>query len=163
MEIEPRNFENIPLNSYEPSECSPESPGPSWRGMVIRAPERVTFEKGRESSIDGAFAAIPICGYYLIEYSQMPEAQAMRFVATDIGTGIRYFGDLLEQDESPEEPEPDDEPADPEELEGMASGGYFNSNLAHYVELPEASGLYDVYVEWGETRSNVVRIEVVAR
>jgi hypothetical protein len=49
-----------------------------------------------------------------------------------------------------------------EDVKGLASGQYFNPNLADFAGLPEEPGTYDVYAEVRGNRSNVVTIEILA-
>jgi hypothetical protein len=109
----------------------------------------------------GAFAAIPICGYYLLNVPAEPSDKPMRLVAVDRRTGTVYSGDIVELNPSPASPPPPSEPLTAEELEGLAAGGYFNPNLADYVRLPEKPAVYNVHVELREFRSNPVIIEIV--
>ncbi|CAM2010167.1 hypothetical protein [Acanthopleuribacter pedis] len=46
---------------------------------------------------------------------------------------------------------------------GQAVGGYFNPNLANLVALPAEAARYEVYAYWGDTESNRVVIELIAR
>jgi hypothetical protein len=159
-----REFAAVELNSLEPNACSPRPPDDAFRGVLIRAPSRVTFKESERVGRFGAFAAIPICGYYQLELAALPPCddvvQAMRLVAVDVATGEEHSGHMVDAD--PGEPPPIEEPPPTaEELEGLSVGGYFNPNLADFVPLPERAAVYDVFVELGEFRSNTARIEVV--
>lgn len=163
MEINQQLFLNVPLNTNEPTPCSPSEPDINWRGIVINAPKQVTFKHGKKVGEYGAFAAIPICGYYLLNVPLVPWTKPKRLFAVDKDTGVIYSGDVVELDPSPQIPPPpeDEEPLTPEEVEGLATGGYFNPNLADFVRLSEKPAIYDVYVEFREFRSNVVTIEII--
>ncbi len=162
MKIDQKLFLNVPLNSNDPNPCSPPDPGPDWRGIKIQAPEQVLFKRGERVGEYGAFAAITICGYYLMDVPTVPWTQPMRLFAVDTTTGTGYSGDVIELDPSPEEPPPEDEePLSPEEVKGLASGGYFNPNLADFVRLPEEPAVYNVHVEYRGFKSNVVTVALV--
>jgi len=161
MAIDQKLFLNVPLNSNEKNPCSPPEPGPTWRGILIQMPIQVKFKRGVRIGTQGAFAAIPICGYYLLDVPASPVKEPMRLFAVDKRTGKVYSGDVKELDPSPEAPPPESEPLSPEELKGLASGGYFNPNLADFVRLPEISAVYDVHVEFRKFPSNVATVEMV--
>jgi len=163
MEIDQKLFLDVPLNSKAPNRCSPPNPGPAWRGVMIRAPKRVIFERDKRIGKYGAFAAIPICGYYFVDVVVDPEAKPMRLVAVDKQTGKIYSGDLVDLEPDIDEPPEDEEPVGPDKLKGLATGGYFNPNLADFVNLPEAPGIYNVHVEYRNFKSNVVTIELVEK
>lgn len=162
MEIDQKLFLKVPLNSNEPNPCSPQQPDPNWRGILIQAPKQVTFKGSEKVGEYGAFAAIPICGYYFLNVPTEPTDESMRLVAVDRRTGTAYSGDIIELNPSPEEPPPEDEePLSTEEVKGLASGGYFNPNLADFVRLPEEPAVYNVLVEYRGFKSNVVTIALV--
>jgi hypothetical protein len=155
-------FKNAPLNSNEKAPCSPPEPEPTWRGIVIRAPQEVTFKTGDRVDEYGAFAVIPICGFHLMDVPAEPVEEPMVVVAVEKETGAKLIGPIVELDISPEiPPKIDDEPPSPEALEGVASGGYFNRNLANFVDLPQIPATYDVHIEWRGFKSNVVTIKLV--
>jgi hypothetical protein len=58
-------------------------------------------------------------------------------------------------------PPPEGPPLRKEDVKGLASGGYFNPNLADFAGLPEEPGTYDVYAQVRDQRSNVVMIEIL--
>lgn len=133
----------------------------NWRGIIIQAPKEVRFKRSVRVGLWGAFAAIPIRCYYELNVSTTPPEQRMRLVAVDKRTGKVYYGYIVKLDPHPIELFPDTEPLTDEEVKGLASGGYFNPNLADYVRLPEESTIYDVHMECKGFKSNVVTIEIV--
>jgi hypothetical protein len=162
MRFQPGEFTAVTLNSYEESPCSPPAPGPVWRGVAIRMPQTAIF--GTEAVADRAAAALPVCGYYLLDIADIPEDAALTLVARDISTGRIFSGPLIEHDPSPEAPPPaaaEAEPVDPAALKGLATGSYFNVNAFQFIALPVAAATYDVYVEYGRDRSNTVRVTLV--
>lgn len=160
MAIDERLFNNVPLNTREPNPCSPQDPGPKWRGILIQAPKRVVFGRGQQAG--EAFAAVPICGLYTLNLLNLTDGAPMRLIAVDRNTQKAYGGAVVDADPSPEEPPPDEEPLDPATLKGLATSSYFNLNLVSYVGLPARSAVYDVMVEYGGLQSNKVVIEIVA-
>lgn len=158
----------VPLNSYEPTACSPPEPKePEWRGIIIQAPKIVKFTRGIKVDEFGAFAKIPVCAFDKFDVPSSPIDEDIMLHAVDRSTGADFSGRLIDLDESPSEPvtpppglEP---PPEPEQADatGMVASGYYNINLADYVELPEKSAAYDVYLEFRGYRSNVVTIELI--
>ena len=67
MGIDDKMFLEVELNSLEENACSPKAPDESFRGLLIQAPTRVSFKKGEPVGDRGAFAAIPVCGYYHVD------------------------------------------------------------------------------------------------
>jgi hypothetical protein len=161
MHIEPAVFADVPLYSNEPHECSPAEPPPDWRGVTIRAPNRVSFERGEVAGPYGSFAAIPICGFFVVDAQLQGADEPMQLIAVDQQSGKRYSGAIVELDPSPEVPPPDHEPVPAEEYADLAGGGYFNVNLPDYVDLPVQSAVYRVHIEFRNHQSNVVLIELV--
>lgn len=163
MQIDPAEFRHVPLNSREPTACSPTPPGPRWRGLLIRAPRSVRFEIGNRSDREApAQDAVPLCGYSLLDIDPTRRGEKMRIIAVDRDSGRTYSGMIEDTDPSPEEPPPEDAPPlDPKMLSGVASGGYFNVNLLEFVHLPAATASYEVHVELRTYRSNheIIRIE----
>jgi hypothetical protein len=123
----------------------------------------VTFKPGQTFGEQKVFAKVPICGFYLFVPSVSPDAsfEPMRCVAKDAETGKIYSGPIV--DLNPGEPAspPETPPLEPADLEGFSSGGYFNVNLVDFARIPPGPGRYQVHVEGGRHRSNVVSIEIV--
>jgi hypothetical protein len=161
MDMDPQDFLDVPLNQNQPHRCSPTQKDPRWRGVLIRAPSRVSFKEGESVGDRGTFAAIPICGYFHMDLRLDIPLDPMLLVAVDRKTKQVFSGPIVELDESPEIPPPDELPVTEEQIKGMAGGGYFNPNLADFVELPQVSATYDVHLEYRGFDSNVVTIELV--
>lgn len=159
--IDPSFFERVPLGSTAPNPCSPRPPGPNWRGILIQAPSQVRIRPGERIGARGAFAAIPICGYYLLDVLALAKGLPLTLVVTNRASGKVFTGAVVEDDPSPEEPPPPDTPTDPKLLVGVATGGYFNPNLLDHVRLAAEPVVYEVQAVWGDARSNVVTIEIV--
>lgn len=158
---DPQVFQEVQLNTFSRSRCSPPEPDPRWRGVAIQAPRRVSFQRGIRVGPSRAFAAIPICGVYMLDVPYPPVEDVIQLVAVDKRTGRKCGGPVVSVDASPEEPHPGRRPLREEDVKGLASGQYFNPNLADFAGLPEGPGIYDVYAEVRGNRSNVVTIEVV--
>jgi hypothetical protein len=154
MDMDPKTFVDVPLNTRKQHACSPPAPGANWHGVVIRAPQRVTFQSGSRP-------VVPVCGYFNVALDAGGAKAPMKLVAVDRRTGRASSGDVVELDPSPTVPRPAVPPPDPKDLAGMSWGSYFNSNLVDFVAIPEASGTYDVHVEFHGHKSNVVAVEVI--
>ena len=153
-------FKNVTLNTFQPTTCSPPQPDPSWRGVVIQAPAKVGFKRGKPFA-EGAFARIPVCGVYRLNVPFPIVEDVIEIVAKDKKTGKVYSGIVSEVDDSPEELPPPAPPLTKEQVAGLASGRYFNPNLANFVELPHEPAVYEVHVKVRDARSNTVTIELV--
>jgi hypothetical protein len=163
MALPDEMFEAVQVGSLGPNPCSPKEPDPSFRGILINAPKQVSFKKGQRIGRLGAFALIQVCGYYHLNVPSPPKydniIEAMTLVATNIKTQQRYVGPMMEPDTVA--PPPSREPPSREEVANISVAGYFNPNLADYVNLPLEPGTYDIHVELDEMKSNVVRIELL--
>jgi hypothetical protein len=161
MAIDQRQFSKVQFDSTEPNPCSPKDPGPDWRGILIQAPRQVMLMQDVKTGQQEAQAAIPICGYFMIDVTDTEKSPPMTLIAIDRLTKKVYSGAMVKEDPRPQEPAPETEPVDPELLKGLASGGYFNPNLVEYVRIPAHTAVYDVMVEYGGMQSNKVTIEIV--
>lgn len=164
--MDPKDFLEISLNNKIPNKCSPlRVPDLYWRGIVIRAPRKVSFNKSSRIMPLKTFVVIPICGWCRINISASPEPFMEQLIAKNIKTGEIYSGQILnlDQDPSPIVPPPDDNdtPLTEDSVKGVGVEEYFNYNLADFVKLPEEAGIYEVYDEIDGVRSNTVTIEIV--
>jgi hypothetical protein len=155
-----RVFVEVDLDSNQSNACSPADPGPSWRGILIRAPSRAPLRRDAPPDRHGAFATIPICGYFLLDVIPDPTDPGFVLTAVDRATRKSYSGEISSLDESPVEPPPPSPPRSPSELKGLAAGGYFNTNLLWFVELPAAPAVYEVVATFKGQTSNKVTVEL---
>jgi hypothetical protein len=169
MTVTDEMFRDVETGVLGPTPCSPKKPAdPSFRGILINAPKRVSFKKGFPGEGLGTFTTIPICGYYILDVPYPPKHESMlgalRLVAVNKDTGKKYTGPVI--DRSDGVPPPKTPPFTEEQLRGVYVGGYFNPNLVEPVRLPEAPAVYDVHVELGNrgeggfVESNTVTIEI---
>lgn len=162
MDMEPKLFLDVPLDLNGPTACSPKVPDSwDWRGIIINAPKKVWFKPGEKVEPYGAFVAVPICGYDFTDLRPDVPARKIILVAVDKATGVKLSGPIVPLDPSPIDPPPLSPPLTAKQLEGHASVGYFNVNLADYIKLPQKSAVYDVLAEFHEFKSNVVSIELI--
>jgi hypothetical protein len=158
-------FKSVVLNSFEKHACSPKPPGDSFEGIVISAPRRVSFKAGERVGPRGAFAAIPVCGYYSVPASTVPPGKdltgSIRLVVRDYQAHQEYSGMMIDPDPPP--PAKDVPLPDAKEQAGLRVGGYFNPNLADTVALPAKPATYAVQAELGGFKSNIVRVVLVHR
>jgi hypothetical protein len=161
MDMDPKEFLGVPLNVNQQHRCSPTNNDPRWRGVLIRAPSQVRFKEGEVVGEWGAFAAIPICGYFHVDIRLDASPEPMRLVAVDKRTQKTFSGPIIERDPSPELPPPGALPVTARQIQGLSGGGYFNPNLADFVALPRTSATYDVHVEYRGFSSNVVTLELI--
>ncbi len=163
MQVKTENcrFKKVRMNINEKNSCSPKIDTPGL-GLIINAPKKVKFKKGKLVDEFGAFAAIPICGYYNVEVV-IGKEEPMKLVAVNRLTKEVYSGDIIVLDESPIVPPPKREPLKPEDVAGMTVGGYINPNLANFVKIPDESAVYDVHIEFRNRKSNSVTIELIEK
>lgn len=160
IKMDDKLFLNVPLNRYEKNACSPAKPdNPGWRGIIIQAPAKVAFKRGIK--VGNAFAAIPICGIYQADVPFPLEPDVLRIIVTDKRNGKVYSGPIVELDPSPSLPDPDPVQLTKEQVAGLASGRYFNPNVADFVDLPIEPNVYEVMIELRGLHSNIVVIELV--
>jgi hypothetical protein len=145
-------FLHVPVGASVRNPCSPPARDAGFRGIVIRAPRRVDARFG---------TTIPICGYYALPAAELPSmdrpTDAFRLVAVHRDSAVERSGFIIPDDDGAA-PTPTTE--DPARLAGLVVGGYFNPSLTDHVALPVWQGRYDVFVEMGRWRSNVVSILV---
>lgn len=156
-------FEKIPIGELGPNACSPMPPGAAFKGILIDAPTEVAFKKGQRFGRSGAFARVPICGFYRLSPASPPKPgtilEAMKLVAVDLETGQRYVGAMIDPD--PAEPPPPRPAPSRAALANVTVSGYFNPNLVEYVPLPARPAAYQVHVELDDMKSNTVKIRLV--
>ncbi len=155
--LEPEIFEQMPVDVFEPTACSPRPPDPAWRGVAIQAPRRVVVERG------GRLPRIPVCGMYMLNVPYPVVEDTIILYAREKKSGMTFTVPVRENDPSPEEPPPPTRPLTEKDVQGLASGRYFNPNAASLPGLPALPAVYDIYVEVRGIRSNVATLEVVAR
>lgn len=154
-------FLTVELNSEEQVACSPPEPHPTWRGIVIRAPKTVYFDREKRIGNKNSFAAIPICAYALLLNTRELSMHPFTFVVEDKESDRVYVGALLDEADGHEDPVPIEEPEP--EYGTVAIGGFFNPNLADYVKLPETPGVYEVHIKRGDVVSNKVTIRILEK
>jgi len=155
------DFKTVELNSDTQNTCSPDmSATPDFIGVLINAPTEVEFEVGKPAK-DGAFTAIPLCGFYQLDMADLLESSAIHLFAKNSETEEIYRGIMIDKDASTDAPLPFDEPElQAEDVRGQLLSVYFNPNLPNYIDLPAENASYKVVVQIGKFKSNVVDIKV---
>lgn len=170
MTVDDEMFKDVETGVLAPTPCSPKKPAdPTFRGILINAPKQVSFKKGAPGGRTGAFATIPICGYYILDVSSPPKFKSylgtLQLVAVSRNTGRKYTGPVVDRRDGV--PPPKTKPFTEEQLKGVYVGGHFNPNLLEFVRLPKTAAVYDVHVELGNHgeegffESNIVTIEII--
>ncbi len=154
MEYNPESFSKVIINSREENVCSPKKPEITWRGILINVPVEIIVKPLEDSVI------IPLCGFYHLDLSKMHHAEALKFTVIQTEPKVTFVGLFLDEDPSPQAPNPDDEPVNPEDLKGMSTSTYFNPNLLQYVHFPAIPGDYKVYVEYAGSKSNIALFKI---
>jgi len=164
LEMEEPGFEEVVDGSYMEYDCSPDINDPDFRGIMLSAPEVVTFLPGSSNPITGAFAPVIVCGAFSFEYTTMgldgDFADSIVIIAVDEQSRRSFRGTMSGIEN--EIPQPGGMDGDPtaEDFAGDVIGGYFNPNLAVILNLPEQEADYIVYALLGRHESNRVRISV---
>jgi hypothetical protein len=156
-----RVFFEVSLESDGANACSPRYPGPNWLGIVIRAPSRAPFRREALPDAHGAFATIPICGFYQVPVIPDPAKPGVVLTAVDRATRKTYSGMITSLDPSPVvPPRRTSPPPSPSELKGLSVGCHFNTNLLWFVKVPAAPAVYEVFATFKGQTSNKVTVEL---
>lgn len=153
-------FQNVRLNMNERNACSPDNPGPNWRGIRIQAPDSALIRHGKKGA---EFSIIPLCGLYTIDVADLLDGKPMVIVARDQRTGTLYRGDVVIRRHVHDVPDPEERKVTPEQVKNLATSSYFNRNVAEFVALPQWPAVYEVHVEFGGLKSNKVVVRLVDR
>jgi hypothetical protein len=160
--FDPEIFSTVKVNSEEKSACTPpDVDTPFYTGITINAPKRVGF--------DGANAfVIPVCVNGTVPEMGARTPRPM-IIAIDLATQKKYSGVAYELKPPKIQgmdidfvPPPAAPAVTPEMLQGLRGGLIFSADLVDVVKLPKKAGKYQIYLERGELKSNVVALEVVA-
>lgn len=157
MSSEDDVFRSVQLNTFGKTECSPSDPGMNWEGIVIRAPRTVVLSR-ENVRIDGI--RIPLCGFYRINLGKVFGQKPLAISLANTRTGTVYHGEAVEKYEHLMIPPPPSKSPEPEMLARQSVVEYFNYDISTFVAFPKEPATYDVFVEFGQTQSNVVRIVV---
>jgi hypothetical protein len=161
MMIDDSLFQHVPLDTREPTACSPADPGTDWRGVMLRAPSQVMLPDQRTQH---SALIVPLCGLYFVDAgSVLGRPTPKMLVVTDEKSGQVYRGEIIKRDPNPQIPPPPSPPLDPALFANLAFQGYFNVNVASYVALPLRPARYRVKIEYSGHQSNEVSIAVVQR
>lgn len=154
-------FQNVRLNSSERSACSPENPGPNWRGIRIQAPDSAVIRSGKKGA---EFGTIPLCGLYTVNLADLLDDRPMMIIARDQRTGVTYRGEVVETGDGHDVPHPQGErKMTRERARNLAISSYFNRNVAEFVELPQWPATYEIHIEYGGLKSNTVVVRLANR
>src|SRR2546423_8811780 len=90
MTIDDKTFAQVPLNTRERTACSPQNPGPEWRGILIQAPARAAHPAS--AGAGKAPKGVPVCGLYTLDMSALAASGPMMLVALDRQRGEIFKG-----------------------------------------------------------------------
>ncbi len=160
--FDPEIFSTMKIHSEEKSACTPpDVDTPFYTGITINAPKRVGFDSAN------AFV-IPVCVNGTVPEMGARTPRPM-LVAIDLAILKKYSGVAYEH--KPPKIQgmdidfaapPAARAMTPEMLQGLRGGLIFSADLVDVVKLPKKAGKYQIYLERGELKSNVVALEVVA-
>src|SRR5262249_21444860 len=92
-----RLFDQGSLKFPERNACSPASPGPKWRGVLIQAPARATLPLSADKK---DARGIPVCGLYALDIAAIAKSPALILVAVDMQRGETFKGSVVDNDPS---------------------------------------------------------------
>ena len=158
MDYTPAEFANIPYGTVASAPCAPRVTDPRFKGIVIRAPERVVVKASERVSL-------PICGYYQLDTGPLVSgAEIHVHVRTADGRASQSGQVVTDMGENePEVPDPKAGRIDPGQFQGQVSESYFYYDAIRYLPHPLPPGEYDVSVSYGQNRSNTVRVQIARR
>lgn len=159
MEFVPKIFEEVSLDSFEQSVCSPPDQESEWEGVVISIPERIIFTK----ELDNAKKSLPLCGYSMNNYSDLSSSPETIVIIRKHNSDFSKQVILESQETIHADPDPDEEPINLADMEGMVYGGYFNYNLFSYMDFPLGQGTYDITIQYAGKKSNTSTVEIVEK
>jgi hypothetical protein len=156
------NFDEVALDSYEETECSPtfEEFSEKVRGIRINAPSqvRVIFDGDRISPE----SRIPLCVAMQFQrdfFARLGDVYSqISVVMVDRRSGRSYSGNLAQSRPMDEDVLNENIPA--ETLAASTEQMFANVNLADYLALPAVKTTYDVYATLEDEKSNSLTIEV---
>ena len=162
----PDDFSNVAPNSFRSYPCSPQpAVGDfSFRGILLAGPGKVEFRPGGKSRdlLSDAFADMIVCGSATFDYNFMGLKgrflYKITFFAVDRGSHRSYSGTIVPRGVVIP---PATQEVSEEEGAMRIVTSFFNPNLVSTLSLPSKAGVYDVYAQLGEHRSNVVTIEMI--
>lgn len=153
-------FSEVIEDSLLENACSPRMDDPDFRGLLLAAPEVVTYTPGDRDPFSGAFAPVVVCGAYRLDFTTLDLdgdfVDSIVLVAVDEGRRETWSGTMLSVENEIEDPEPEDR----SRFAGDVISGYFNPNLAVVLALPERPADYVVYAMLGPYESNRVAVSV---
>ncbi|MDA1075652.1 MAG: hypothetical protein O3A63_12960 [Proteobacteria bacterium] len=154
------DFKQVVLNSDVENACSPPvNPEEDFQGIRINVPTQVQIDPA-EPAQDGSFVALPVCGFYQLDLGMLITNSTIWIHAKNMETQEVFSGLVFENDPGIEEPD-DEPPLEPHEVAGQSISAYFNPNLPKYVAIPAEAAKYQVMVQIGEVRSNIVEVQVI--
>ncbi len=142
---------------YEASPALPYSPGWTWRGVCISAPETITIKTQARDLKHAMLPSLPMCAAYMLGVPDLNYLCEAEFSLCDTNTQHIYNGKVSCQDGDrlfyPQMMSGDADPA-------SARGGYAAWDLARYIALPVKATTYELTLTVGKTQSNTTAIAV---
>ncbi len=157
MGVKPNKFTNVQIDSPEENPCSP--PEPDEFGISINIPSEITL-----SIADKENGVVPLCGVYHLSLTTLEKhPEPLMIHLRHIESDATFSGAILDNDPSPDAPEPEpeflvDEPEP--DIGDMSIVTYFNPNILNHIDFPLLPGYYEVFVEYAEQKSNTKNIKV---
>lgn len=162
--IEPHTvglFENIEPDNHNENECTPRIEE-DFIGIRIVAQEVINYMPGQRNRITGAFGRAILCGIYRLDSVFLAQTNGFRktatLIAVDTKTHVPYSVNMVH--DHPEIPNPNPSQIPLEKFRSVVTG-YFNINMLDFLRLPEQPATYNVFVTFGQFKSNVVTVRLV--
>jgi hypothetical protein len=159
--FDPEIFSTVKTSSEGKSACTPpDIDTPFYTGISINAPIRVGFNSTR-------VFVIPVCVNGTVT-EMGPKTLLPMLFAVDLTTQQTYSGVAYEHklpkvqgvdiDFVPPRAAPS---IAPDMLQGLRGGLVFNADLVAVLKLPRKPGTYQIHLERGELKSNVMTVNVL--
>jgi hypothetical protein len=162
----PPGFARVPTGTLVATELSPLPPEDDldFRGLLLAAPEEVTFTPGGYDVLSGEFTRVPVCGTYQLAYGELDLDGRFVFevliVAVDAETQEVFSGRMDPGSAARPQPTLKELGLTREAMREVVVTGHFNPNLVSILDLPQRPATYLVHAALGPYTSRVVRIRV---
>ncbi len=149
------NFDEID-QSYSSNSCSPIIIIPTFEGVLINAPKKISLSGNTKVPLACSFAFSLRRDMGVFEDIE----NAIVFTVVDKKNNIPYSGKVANMDHPEPPPDAPRPPVKREDLPDHILGGYVNLDVADVVKMPKKQGTYIVYATISNFKSNILEFEI---